>query len=188
MIDLALLRYYRVFTFTNESACVLRLALGRRARAIDSSDGTRIERGKPILVLHFWNEHLPPQPHDGATLAWSIEFIGRVERSLRELATYLARESRLDSACALFGELGFLQFNQFGEMRLLAEHLGFDFVAGDAPGWRFWRYAFWANLFSWWLMWVYSPASLHGKCVSHMARCEIWMSRATLNAKYTKDT
>jgi hypothetical protein len=33
-----------------------------------------------------------------------------------------------------FAGMGFLEFSQFAELRLLTERLGFDFIAGDAPG------------------------------------------------------
>jgi hypothetical protein len=184
-IDLALQRYYHVFEFTDDSACILRVARSLSARDIELSDGTRIARGEPVLELHLWNEQLPALPRDGApSLTWGIEMTKRARHSLRLLAAYLARAPQFDHIRALHGEAGFLELDQFPEMRVLAERLGFDFVPGDAPGWRVWKYAFWQNLFSWWLMWTFNPASLRGKHFDEMARSELWMSRAVLMEKF----
>lgn len=117
-------------------------------------------------------------PREGATFAWGIDFTQRARRSLRDLAAFLAREVRFASIRALYAETGFLEFGQFGELRALAGRLGFDFRAGDAPGWRFWQYAFWANLYAWWLMWTFNPVSLRGKHFAEIARGELWMARA----------
>jgi hypothetical protein len=179
-IDLALQRHYRLFLFSDDPACILRVAPTVSARAVTLRDGTGIVRGEPILELHLWNERLPALPRDGATLAWGVDFARRTRYSLRLLADYLADEPRFDSIRALHAELGFLELDQFPEMRTLVEHLGFEFVVDDAPGWRVWKYAFWQNIFSWWLMWTFNPASLVGKHFGKMARGELWLSRATL--------
>ncbi len=183
-IDLALQRYYRLFAFTDDPACILKVAPTVSARDIVLGDGTRIARGDPILELHFWNERLPALPRDGATLQWGIEMERHGQHSLRLLAVYLAHEPRFDPVRALHGEIGFLEFNQFPEMRVLVEHLGFEFTAADAPGWRVWKSTFWQNLFSWWLMWTFNPASLEGKHFSEIARGELWLSRAVLMEKF----
>ena len=179
-IDLTLQRYYHIFEFTDDPACILRLARSVSAHDLALSDGTRIARGEPVLELHLWNERLPALPRGGASLNWGIDMTRRARHSLGLLAAYLAGESRFDQIRALHGESGFLELSQFPEMRTLVEHLGFDFVTGDAPGWRVWKYTFWQNLFSWWLMWTFNPASLHSKRFHEIARSELWMSRAML--------
>ncbi len=183
-IDSALQGYYRVFPFTDDPACILKIALTVSAHDVVLREGVRVARGEPILALHFWNERLPALPHHGATLQWGIDFARRARYSLRLLAVYLTREPRFDSIRALHGEFGFLEIDQLPEMRALVEHLGFEFTTGDAPGWRVWTYAFWQNLFSWWLMWAFNPASLEGKHFGEIARGELWLSRAVLMNKF----
>jgi YkoP domain len=184
VIDLTLKRYYRVFEFTDDPACILRAAPSVSARDIVLSDGVRVARGEPILELHFWNERLPALPHGGASLAWGIEITQRGRHSLHLLAAYLACEPRFNRVRVLHGESGFLELSQFPEMRALVEHWGFDFMEGETPGWRVWNFAFWQNLFSWWLMWTYNPSSLHGKHFHEIGRSELWMSRSTLMKEF----
>jgi len=183
-IDFMLRRHYRVFIYDADPACILRLSPAACNRDLTLGDGTRVARGDALLILHLWNERLPLPPRDGVTLAWGIEFARRARQSLRALAAYLEREPRWDSIRALRGEFGFVELSQFAELRRLVERLGFDFVSSVAPGWRFWTYAFWANLYSWWLMWTFNPTSLRGKHFAEMARGELWMSRAGLMKKY----
>jgi hypothetical protein len=183
-IDRVLLRYYRIFPYSHNPQCVLRLSAGRSSRELALSDGTRVARGEPVLILHFWNEHIPASPREGLTLAWSINFFQRVQLSLRELALFLEDAPQFDSVHVLGSEMGFLEFSRFPEMEHFLQRLGFDFIPGEAPGWRIWRYAFWANLFSWWLMWTFNPASLRGKHFTQMARSQVWISRARLTTKY----
>ncbi len=183
-LDLTLHRHYHVIAFTDDPACILKIAPTVSAHDIDLSDQTHLARGESILELHFWNERLPALPRGGGTLHWGIDFAQRVRHSLGLLANYLPHEPRFDSIRALHGELGFLELNQFLEASMLVEHLGFDFRTGDAPGIRIWRYAFWQNLFSWWLMGTFNPASLQGKHFREMARGELWISRTTLMRKF----
>ncbi len=180
VIDLALQRHYRLFLFSDDPACILRVAPTVSAHDVMLHDGTRVAHGEPILEMHLWNERLPALPHGGATLAWGVDFARRTRYSLQLLAYYLAREPRFIQIRALHAELGVLELGQFPEMCALVEHLGFEFVVGDAPGWRIWKCAFWQNLFSWWLMWTFNPASLEGKHFGKMARGELWLARATL--------
>jgi hypothetical protein len=183
-IDLALQRHYRLFLFSDNPACVLRVAPTVNAHVVTLRDGTLVARDEPILEVHLWNERLPILPRDGATLAWGVDFALRLQYSLRLLADYLAREPRFIHIRALHAELGFLEVDQFPEMHTLVERLGFEFVVGDAPGWRVWRYTFWQNVFSWWLMWTFNPVSLEGKHFAKMGRGELWLSRATLIHRY----
>ncbi len=104
----------------------------------------------------------------------------RMRYSLRLLAVYLAHELCWDGVNALHGTDGFLEMEHADEMRTLVEHLGFEFMIRATPGWNAWRPAFWQNVFSWWLMWTFNPASLKGKNMNKLARGELWISRAGL--------
>ncbi len=179
-IDTALQHHYRIFSFSDDPACILKIAPAVCARDVVLRDGTHIERGEAILELHLWNERLPHLSSTGPTLAWSVEMLRRTRYSLRLLAACVAYESHRDGVNALYGSVGFLESAHAREMRTLVEHLGFEFIASETPGWNFWRPTFWQNVFSGCLMWVFNPASLKGKHVSKLARGELWISRAGL--------
>ncbi len=179
-IDAALRHHYRIFAFSDDPACILKIGPAVCSRDMTLCDGTHLVRGEAILELHLWNERLPPFPPAGPMVAWSVQMLRRWRYSLGLLAAYLAHASRWDNVQALHGTVGFLEMEHAGEMRTLVEHLGFEFIVGETPGWKIWRPAFWQNLFSWWLMWAFNPASLTHKRIRDLARGELWISRAAL--------
>ena len=57
----------------------------------------------------------------------------------------------------------------------MLEHMGFLVLPYHRPFGAFGE--FWENLFTYWLMWAYNPASLHNRSLLSMRRTEFWMSR-----------
>jgi hypothetical protein len=53
-----------------------------------------------------------------------------------------------------------------------------------APGVRFWTEAFWAGVYSWWLMWTFNPNTLRRKRFLDIALSDLWMTRETLLGRY----
>lgn len=121
-----------------------------------AGDGTHLSPGDPILELHFWNERLPTPRKKDAAIQWGLDFLRRLRSSLDLLAVYVNPTPRSGSVAAIHAEIGFLQASQPQELYRLAHHLGFELRTGEAPGFRFWKYAFWQNVFSWWLMTIFS--------------------------------
>ncbi len=184
MIDRALLRHYGIFTFSEAPECVLRLGRTHASQTVTLHDGTCVAQNDALLEMHFWNERLPVMDATGATPMWGLALARDIRASLFLLAEYLSRAPAFQSVRALHAEIRFLEASQFAQLRPFVESLGFDFTAETPPGPRFWKGAFWANLYSWWLMWTFSPGSLRGKRLFNMARCELWLSRAVLEGKY----
>jgi YkoP-like protein len=182
-IDRILCWYYGVFEFTSDPTCIMRLSRGRSPRDVVSADGTRIQKGDALLVLHFRNEQIAEALGD-VSLGWGLVFARGARQSLRLLAEFLPTRRAFDNVRAIYADFGFLQDDRMGQMRRLTTRLDFDFILRERPGWDVRRRAFWDNLFSWWLMWTYNPASLTGKSFAHMRRCELWMPRARLMARY----
>ncbi|MGB9880103.1 MAG: hypothetical protein ACPLRM_05000, partial [Anaerolineae bacterium] len=81
---------------------------------------------------------------------------------------------------AVHGTLRFIPAGQVDALRVRAQSLGFDLVLREIPGLRFWTGAFWAQLWAWWLMWAFNPASLRGKRLRDLGVVDLWMSRAAL--------
>lgn len=181
-IDWVLRRFYRVKPFTDAPDCILRLAPGRSRESILLSDGTRVGVGDPVIELHLWNERLAALPQSRLTLGWGRRLMRGLEASLRLLAAHLEQNPGTRSAVALRGEFGFLMDLRVAEA--VATRLGIDIRLKELPGLRIWRRAFWDNVYSYLLLWTFSPASMHGKRLPGLNRAVIWMSLDRLLERY----
>jgi YkoP domain len=184
LIERMLARYYGVFEFTPDPRAILRLSRNRSLRAVTLSDGTQVQKGDALLVLHFRNEQLAALLRSDASLESGLVFVRGARHSFKLLAEFLSRQREFDDIRALYAEFGFIQDARMEQMARLSTRLGFDFVPRAEPGWDVRQRAFWDNVFSWWLMWTFNPASLAAKSFTHMRRCEVWMARARLMERY----
>ncbi len=184
VIDNILSRYYGVFEFTSDPACILRLSRSRSPRDVTLPDGRRIQKGDALLVMHFRNEQLTAAQRGGVSLGWGLVFARGTSHSLRLLAEFLATRHEFHNVRAIYADFGFVQEDRMEQMQRLTTRLGFDFIPRERPGWDVRQRAFWDNIFSWWLMWTFNPASLAGKSFTHIRRAELWMTRARLMQKY----
>jgi YkoP domain len=183
-IDLILVRYYGVFEYTSDPISIMRLSRSRSPRDVVLTDGARVQKGEPLLVVHFRNEQIAAALSGGVSLDWGLVFLRGARRSFRLLAQFLSARREYDDVRAIYADFGFVQDDRMEQMGRMITQLGFDFIPRERPGWDVRQRAFWDNVFSWWLMWTYNPASLAGKSFAHMRRCELWMSRARLIRKY----
>ena len=184
-LDALLRRCLRVHTFSDDPACILRLSPGQAREALVLADGTRIEPGDPVVDIHFWNERLPAMPDAGPDLRWAREMYRCFTASLRLLADYLEHSPTLGGIRAIRAEYGFSSEAGLDAQRGLYERLGLEVRRVRAARGAWGRFAeFWENLFSYWLIWTYNPASLKGKRFLDLERCQVWMSRQALYARY----
>jgi hypothetical protein len=132
-LDLRLRRSQAVFEYSADPACILRLEIASAPGAIALRDGTTARPGQRIARLHFWNEHIPPFPHDGATIAWArqIQHAGAI--SLRELARYLASRSDLDDITVLCGDVPFGTRTETEKLARIMAHFGFEAMPEPDP-------------------------------------------------------
>ena len=186
-IEHFLSRRYHVFEFSAEPDNILRVARMNSWREVVLSDGTVIHQGDALLVLHLWNERLPSPWRDDVNLGWRTLLGYNLRASARLLARYLTEQSEFDDVCAIYGEMGLIAASQIKQAQRVAARFGFDLLAGEQPGWKVWRYAFWQNAFSWWLVWTFNPASLKGMSLAELQRCEIWASRAQFMRQYARE-
>ncbi|MBC7293179.1 MAG: hypothetical protein H5T84_03550, partial [Thermoleophilia bacterium] len=186
-MDAILLRVYKVEVFADDPECILRWSRGRLERAVTLPDGSRLRPGDIVIELHFWNEHLPQIADNGADFLWGKEFARRLVHSLRLLAVQALGDPRFADFAALHAEVGFIPAADVESLHGLAWRFGFLLEIQEVAGRRVWKKAFWAGLYSWWLMWAFNPGTLKRKKLVDMARSHLWMTRATLLARYGEE-
>ncbi|MDH7486759.1 MAG: hypothetical protein QHJ81_10850 [Anaerolineae bacterium] len=183
-LDLWVRRGYGVYEFSSHPDCILRLAWGRSRGEMVLSDGTFIAAGERIGELHLWNERLPPMPPEGPDLRWAVAMHRGMVRSLRLLAAYVENDPAWAGIRAWRGETA---LNPRGEARSdlqFLEGLGLELAPAEPAG-PLKRFTdFWENLYSWWLIWTFNPASLRSKRFWRLERRQVWISRATLLRRY----
>ena len=181
-LDVLVRRAYHVREFTQDENCILRIALGRSAKDMILSDGTRVEKGEVVGELHLWNERLPRMDEEGPSLQWALTTYRLWRVSLKKLTAYLENDPQFENIRAFRGESALLKDDLEGSA--LFERLGFDLVRRNRTS-RLERFAeFWENLYTWWLVWTFNPGSLRSKNLSRMERAQIWISRRALIEKY----
>ncbi len=184
LIDAILVRHHGVETFADDPECILRTNLRRLEAGVGLPDGTRLEPGDKVIEIHFWNEHLPAIEQEGADLLWGRQFGRRLAHSLRLLAAHAQADPRYEDFAAIHGRLGFIPGDDVDIMKGLATRFGFILELEVAPGMRFWSGAFWAGVYSWWLMWTFNPNTLRRKRFRQIALSDLWMTRETLLGRY----
>ena len=181
-LDVLVRRAYHVREFTQDENCILRIALGRSAKDMTLSDGTRIEKGEVVGELHLWNERLPRMDEEGPSLQWALTTYRLWRASLKKLTAYLENDPQFENIRAFRGESALLKDDLEGSA--LFERLGFDLVRRNRTS-RLERFAeFWENLYTWWLIWTFNPGSLRRKDFFRMERAQIWISRQALVERY----
>ena len=171
-----------VFEFCAQEECLLRLQLARASHDLHLSDGTRVRAGEPVLMLHMWNEHVPPLEVGEPDLAWAMRFRHLLIHSLQLAARWLASQPGLAGVRAIGGVTVLLPLvDERGSQRLM-RRLGFDVFPHQGALGRFGE--FWENLYSWGLMWTFNGASLRHRSLLSLRRAEIWMPAERLVGRY----
>jgi hypothetical protein len=183
-IDWIVRKIYRITPLSNEPDCILRISREPSKWHASLSDGVEVKPGNPIILLHLWNERVLEflQPHE--PLGWTRYLLRRFLKSLPLLNEQLNQQAWGDEIVAMRAEFGFLVTLDVAGPIL--SPLGFDVMPVERPRGRFWRRAFWDNLYSYLLMWTFNPKSLQGKELTNLLRAELWISRERLRERYGK--
>jgi hypothetical protein len=187
LLDAHLRRSLGVFTWTEDPECILRLALTRARAGHTFADGTVIEAGDPLVEIHFWNERLPAMPGTGPDLRWARAMYRAFATSLCLLDGYLEATGNRDLAAAqaLHAETGFLTSQALDGGATILQRLGFEVERPRRHTGAWARFGeFWADFYSWLLIWTYNPASLQHKRLLSLERSELWLSRRTLHERF----
>ncbi len=179
--DVILRRYYGVREFTDDPSCLLRVSLSTASHHIELSDGTIIPPGEPVVLLHLWNEQIPPFSVVGPDFRWAIMLRRYLLQSLRALARHLDtnlewRDLRAVHACVTFGSR-----RRRSQIRRAASRFGFELIEDGVPSGGL--HAFGEDFLIWGLARAFNPAALRRQQFRR-DRTELWISRARLLARY----
>lgn len=167
-----------IWEFTEDPKCITRVGRTTTRVGAELSDGTVIQPGDRIGVIHFWNDRVPPIPPEGATLAWVREFMGRLTYSFRLLARYAAHSPELAEIDAFGGELP-LPYTP-ATMRLL-ERIGLEVFDPVPPqSLTDWVIDLSARAWTWLLRYAFNPESVRDLGLKDFTRRPTWISRAKL--------
>lgn len=126
--DKRLRRRLAVFEYTQDPSCIFRLEIARSRRSLALRDGSRVYPGQRIARLHFWNEHVPPVPRHGASIAWARRMQRAIADALRELARYLASRPDLGDIAAICADASTATRTQSGQLARIMAYYGFEAI------------------------------------------------------------
>ena len=169
--------------FTDDPQVILRLQDGRAAWDIPLPEG-KIAIGSDVLVLHLWNERIPPIPPQGPDLGWAHHIQRWMLHSFGAVAGHMRQNSNLLDLRAVGGVIAQINLEGSDGGRALLEHLGFTVFPYHRPAGAFGE--FWENFYTWWLMWAYNPASLRHRNLFGLQRNEFWMTKEKFLDRFGK--
>jgi hypothetical protein len=183
-LDGLLCRCQSISEFTSDPNCILRIRLSRLDGDVVLSDRTRGRMGDRIIDLHFWNEHIPRMPEQGASIAWARQMHLCFRNSLRELARHLASRADLDDVSIIRCNMGLGVPEQNAQVVRLIARYGFERVPGAAAatmGERVRRLG--ENILISLMVWVHNAAALRRDTLRR-GRAEVFLSRRVLEQRY----
>lgn len=181
-LDARLRRAQGVYEFSAEPECLLRVAIGRCGRDLRLGDGTAIARGERVGELHLWNERLPSMDASGADFRWATAMRRGMAASLRLLAAHIRDHADWDGIRAFRGETALdPHWGGWAGASVLGR-LGLELLPPEPDSWPRPFTDFWENLYTWWLIWTFAPASLRSKRFWRIRRRQVWISRHRLLA------
>jgi hypothetical protein len=172
LIDYLLRKNLHVYEFTDDPGCLLRLQLTIAPHTIELGSQL-VTKGDPVLGIHAWNERIPRLPEQGPSLEWAIRLRRLSVHSFGLVARELQKGGQYSPVKAIFGESTIFSFSSHTGGLQMMQHLGFTIIPFHSATGKFGE--FWANLFSWWLMWAFNDVSLRSRDFRHLERTEAWM-------------
>jgi hypothetical protein len=171
-----------VFEFCDDSDCLLRLQLRGAPHPLHLCDGTLVRKGDSVLILHLWNERIPPIGAAGPDLLWANRMRRMFLYSLTVTARWMAQPPFRSDVRAVGGASALIALGGQDASPRLMQRLGFEVFPYRAPLGRFGE--FWENFYSWGLMWAFNSASLRGKRLVDLRRTEIWIPAQEFLRRY----
>ena len=183
-IDTIQRRRHRVFEFSDDPDCILRISHDRSRHDRVLSNGERIRRGDRVLSIHYWNERIPVIGAQGADMAWAKRFSRQLTHSFRLLAAQLDASPEFDSVVAILGESSYTLTEADQTFLRFAKRYGFELLRQPDSG-RLRRIEeFFVHTWVWSISWAIHPSSLRGKSLREIESGEVWMGRSEFMSRY----
>lgn len=167
--------------FTDDPQIILRIQNSRAAWDIPLPEHT-IAIDSKVLMLHLWNERIPPLPPQGADLSWARQTQRLLIYSFHAVAQHISATPHLKDISAVGGVIAQINLAGADGGRAFLEHLGFTIFPYHRPAGAFGE--FWENFYTWWLMWTFNPASAKHRGLFSLQRNEFWMIKETLLERF----
>jgi len=127
-IDKYLRRRLAIFEYSQSSNCMFRIEIVQNTEDVLLVDGTRLRVGDRLIELHFWNEHVPVMPRNGATIAWARHISRCFAISMRELAAFLAGRHDLDDIRGIHANMTGGAKRQTQQLVRIVQRYGFEWI------------------------------------------------------------
>ncbi len=183
-IDGVVRRWMGVYEFSDDPQCLFRLERRRAKDAVPLPDGTAIERGETLGIIHLIGDRVPALPPGGADLAWAKRTSRAYTRTFVLLAAHVAETRALDDV-RVFGNTFTIPVTQ-GSVRML-ERVGFMVVREDITRLTSQLHERLARFWTQVLRRAYNPISLENRAGSAYGTLSMWMTRDTLMTRYGPD-
>ncbi len=172
-----------IYEFTTDSRCLFRAEMGHADRPVKLGDGTQLAAGDRILILHLWNEHIPPMGLRGPSVVWARQVTRAAHLSLRELARYLQQHPALDDVAAICGDMHLGSARQTVQFTRLVNRYGFEVLdEGEAESaGRLHRIG--KSILIFLLVAATNPVALRGTLLRRFHK-RVFISRAVLVRRY----
>jgi hypothetical protein len=174
-----------MWEFSHDPDCIVRVGIHTATVRAVLADGTTVERGDTVGVIHFWNERVPSSPTGGPNLVWARTFIRQLMYSFHLLADHVQENPAFDDIDAFGGEMPFV-FNP-GATRML-ERLGLEVLEPVPPETLKERVLdLGARTWTWLLRHAFNPESVRGVSLSDLSRRPVWITRDALIERHATD-
>ena len=102
LLDQSLRKVQGVFEYWDDPDCMFRVSRGRAPHSISLPD-SEIPEDAEVLLLHFWNEHMPQIPPEGPTISMAMRAARMLKASFRALAREVQQDPGLADVTAVGG-------------------------------------------------------------------------------------
>ncbi len=132
-IDRHLRRRHGVSEYTQSPDCFCRMQIVHTSDDLLLGDGTRVQPGDRVVILHFWTDQVPPMPVGGPTLGWARLMSENFTLSLQELARHLAGRTDIDDVAAVRVDIALGATARSGQISRILSRFGFQVMPRRHP-------------------------------------------------------